>query len=124
MFSVTPNGPNRIDIEFSGKLDSDEMRIALDELVSKAEGIKNGRMLYRVGDFALPTLAAIGIELSRLPSMFGLIRKFSRCAVLADQSWIKTIGEIEGALIPGLEIKGFGLDEEAEAEAWLSNPSA
>lgn len=123
MFSVTPNGPNRIDIEFSGKLDSDEMRIALDELVSKSEGIENGRMLYRVGDFALPTLAAIGIEFSRLPAMFGLIHKFSRCAVLADQSWITTIGEIKGALIPGLEIKGFGLDQEAEAEAWLSEPT-
>jgi len=123
MFSVTPNGPNRIDMEFSGKLDSDEMRIALDELVSKSEGIENGRMLYRVGDFALPTLAAIGIELSRLPSMFGLIGKFSRCAVLADQNWIKTISEFKGALIPGLEIKGFSLEHEAEAEAWLSEPA-
>lgn len=83
MFTVTPNGPNRVDIEFSGKLDSDDMRAALDELVAKTEGIENGRMLYRVGDFALPTLGAIAIEFSRLPSMFGLIKKFDRCAVLA-----------------------------------------
>ena len=45
--------------------------------------------------------------------MFGLIRKFDRCAVLADQKWLKTISEIEGALIPGLDIKGFNTDEEA-----------
>jgi len=120
MFSVTPNGPNRVDIEIDGKLDSEEMKTALDELVARTEDIENGRMLYRVGDFALPTLGAIAIEFSRLPSMFGLIKKFSRCAVLADQNWIKTIGEIEGALIPGVEIKGFARDEEEAAEAWLA----
>ena len=121
MFTVTPNGPNRIDIEFSGKLDSDEMKLALDELASNAEGVENGRILYRVGKFKLPTLGAIAIQFSRLPSMFGLIRKFDRCAVLADQKWLKTVSEIEGALIPGLEIKGFSLDEEAAAEAWLAD---
>ena len=120
MFTVTPNGANRVDIEFTGKLDSDAMKSALDELVSKTEGIENGRMLYRVVDFKLPTLGAIAIEFSRLPSMFGLIKKFDRCAVLADQEWLKTASEIEGALIPGLEIKAFDPDEEAAAEAWLA----
>ncbi len=120
MFTVTAEGANRIDIEFSGKLDSEEMKFALDELVSKSQDIEKGRMLYRVGDFRLPTLAAIGIEFSRLPSMFGLIRKFERCAVLADQTWIKAISEIEGALIPGVEIQGFNLDQKGEAEAWLA----
>jgi hypothetical protein len=119
MFTVTPNGPNRVDIEFGGKLNSDEMKIALDELVYQTKDIKNGRMLYRIDDFALPTLGAIGVELSRLPSLLGLIRKFDRCAVLVDKKWIKTVSEIEGALIPGLDIKGFNRDEEAAAEAWL-----
>jgi len=121
MLTVTPNGANRVDIEFSGKLDSDEMEAALDELVSKTEGIEHGRMLYRVVDFKLPTLGAIAIEFSRLPSMLGLIRKFDRCAVLADQDWIKKISELEGALIPGVDIKAFGLDEEAAAEEWLAD---
>ena len=120
MFTVTPNGPNRVDIEFGGKLDSDEMKIALDELVYQTKDIKNGRMLYRIDDFALPTLGAIGVELSRLPSLFGLIRNFDRCAVLVNKKWIKKLSEIEGALIPGLDIKGFNRDEEAAAEAWLA----
>ena len=120
MFIVTPNGPNRVDIEFGGKLDSEEMGSALDELVAKTEGIENGRMLYRVNDFKIPTLGAIVIEFVRLPSMIGLITKFDRAAVIADQSWIQKISEIEGALIPGLEIKAFDPDDEAAAEAWLA----
>jgi len=119
MFTVTPNGTNRVDIELDGKLNSDEMKQALDELVSKTEGIKHGRMLYTIANFELPTLGAIGIEFARLPRLFKLIGKFDRAAVLADQKWIRKIGEIEGALIPGLEIKAFARDDQATAEAWL-----
>ena len=86
MFKVTPNGKNRIDIELSGKLDSDEMRTALDDLVDKSDNIENGIMLYDVIDFHMPSLSAIAIEFSRLPEMFGLIRKFSKAAVLSDKT--------------------------------------
>ena len=77
-------------------------------------------MLYRVNDFQLPTLGAIAVEFSRLPQLFGLIGKFDRAAVLADKNWVRKVSEIEGALIPGLDIKSFELDQEAEAEAWLA----
>ena len=121
MFKVTQTGLNRLDIEMSGKLDSEAMKIALDELVSKSENIENGKMLYEVIDFHLPSLAAIGIEFSRLPSMFGLIKKFDRAAVLTDKTWIQKVSELEGALYPGLEIKAFNREQKAEAEAWLSS---
>jgi hypothetical protein len=121
MFKVTPKGMNRLDIELSGKLDTDEMKIALDELISKSENIENGKMLYDVIDFHLPSLGAIVIEFSRLPSMFGLIRKFDRAAVLTDKTWLKKVSEFEGTLFPGLEIKAFNRDQKAEAEAWLSS---
>ena len=120
MFTVTPNGPNRVDIEFGGKLDSDAMKVALDDLAEKTKDIKNGRMLYRVNDFQFPTLGAIAVEFSRLPKLLSLICKFDRVAVLADKNWVRKASEIEGALIPGLDIKSFNLDQEVEAEAWLA----
>ncbi len=121
MFKVIENGSNRLDVEMSGKLDAESMKVALDELVSKSENIENGRMLYKIIDFQLPTLQAIGIEFSRLPSMFGLMKKFDRAAVLTDKTWLKRVSEFEGALFPGLEIKAFNIDQKAEAEAWLSS---
>ena len=72
MFRITPKGPNRVDIEFSGKLDRDDMKVALDELLTKTKDIRNGRMLYRVGDFELPTLSAFVVKFWRLPEMFRL----------------------------------------------------
>lgn len=120
MFEVTYNGGNRLDIRLEGKLNRDEMQLALDELAEKSAPIEKGRMLYRVEDFQLPTLGAIGLEFARLPKMFKLIGKFERAAVLADEGWVRRASEIEGALIPGLQIKAFSLAEEDEAEDWLS----
>ena len=121
MFKVTKNGVNRLDLELSGKLDKEEMKVALDELVKKSDDIKNGMMLYDIVDFHVPSLGAIGIEFSRLPSMFGLMKKIDRVAVLTDKTWLKKVSELEGALYPGLEIKAFHRDQKTEAEAWLSS---
>lgn len=121
MFKITLNGLNRLDIEMSGKLNTEDMKIALDELVSKSANIENGKMLYEVIDFHIPSLGAIGLEFSRLPSMLGLMKKFDRAALLADKTWLRKVSELEGALYPGLEIKAFNREQKAEAEAWLSS---
>ena len=119
MFHVTRIGDNRIDVDFSGKLDSNEMRFALDELMRKSEGITHGRMLYRIGDFDMPTLGAVGVELSRIPQLFRFIRRFDRCAVVTGKEWVRRAAEIEGAMIPGLTIKAFDLQEAEQAHQWL-----
>lgn len=121
MFRVIPNGINRLDIELSGKLNTEEMKIALNELERVSKDIENGKMLYEIIDFHLPSLGAIAIEFSRLPSMLGLIKKFDRAAVLTDKIWLKKVSEFEGQLFPGLEIKAFDRDQKEEAEVWLSN---
>ena len=121
MFTVSQAGNNRLNITLSGKLNSEQMKAALDELEVKSRDIHDGTLLYDVIDFHLPSLGAIAIEFSRLPAMFGWIRKFKRAAVLVDKNWIKKISEIEGALIPGLEIRGFDRDQKDEAEQWLES---
>lgn len=120
MFQVRAIGASRVDIEVGGKLDSDEMKRGLDELSCKTRDIEHGRMLYRLRDFEFPSLGAIGEELFRMPELFRIVGHFDRAAVLADEQWIRTLSELEGALIPGLTIKAFGLNEEAQAEAWLA----
>ncbi|NEX23115.1 STAS/SEC14 domain-containing protein [Thiorhodococcus mannitoliphagus] len=123
MFQVQRRGPKRIDIELSGKLDADAMKVALDALISETEGLEKGRMLYEVVDFHLPSLGAIALELSRLPSMLSLMKRFDRAAVLTDKAWIHQVSEFEGKLFPGLEIKAFDRDQRGEAGAWLAADS-
>lgn len=120
MPTITKPAPNRVDIELRGALDAETMRAALDDLIEKSEGVTSGRMLYTIPEFSIPTFGVIGVELKRLPKLFGLLGKFDRCAVLSDAGWIRTTAEIEGALIPGLQIKSFELDHTEAAEAWLA----
>jgi len=120
MFTVTPNGDNRVDIELNGDIDADIMRQALDDLAEHSANISGGKMLYTVKDFHWPSLGAIGVEFSRLPSLFSLAFKFKKAAVVTDEKWIKTVSGFKGVVIPGMEIKAFSLDQVAEAEAWLA----
>lgn len=120
MFTITKTAPDRLDVALSGSLDADEMSKALDDLIDQSEEITQGRMLYTITDFAMPSMAAIGVEMSRLPKLFGLLGKFDRCAVLCDEKWIRTAAAVEGALLPGLEINTFELSEAAAAETWLA----
>ena len=119
MLKITKPSANRVDIELSGKIDSDEMARGLDDLLEKSQDVNSGIMLYRIVSFAFPDMGAIAVEMARLPKLFGLLGRFDRCAVLSDAAWIRTAAEIEGALFPGIDIKAFDLDDDAAAEAWL-----
>jgi hypothetical protein len=119
MFKVTQNGTNRLDVEMTGKLNADTMKIVLDDLVEKSENINNGKMLYDIIDFHMPSLGAIAVELSRLPAMFKLMSKYSRIAVLTDKNWLKKTSELEGFLQPNMQVKAFDRDQKMQAEEWL-----
>ncbi|WP_176219196.1 STAS/SEC14 domain-containing protein [Planktotalea arctica] len=56
----------------------------------------------------------------RLPSLFALLTRLDKCAVLSDENWLRKAAAVDGALFPGLEIKSFEPDERDAAEAWLA----
>ena len=120
MISVTKNGDNRIDIHIKGKIDSDDMSAALDQFMAETADLRHGLMYYQIEDFQWPSLSAIGVKFGQLPKLFGVINKIDKAAVVADQTWLRKIAEFEGAIIPGIEIRGFEPGEEAAAEAWLT----
>jgi len=120
MFTMVRVAPNRLDLEISGKLDRTEMEALLDAFVEKSAGIEHGVSLYRVRDFDLPTLGAIAVELARLPELLRVVRRFDKAAVVADAAWVRRVSELEGALFPGLTIRGFEPERAADADAWLA----
>jgi hypothetical protein len=120
MMKITKAFADRVDIEISGSIDAETMRTGLDELISKSEDVKDGRMLYTISDFSMPTMAAFGVEFARLPKLFSLIGKFDKCAVVSDTGWVRTAAEIEGKLFPGIEIRSFEMHDLAAAETWLA----
>ncbi|SEK53957.1 STAS/SEC14 domain-containing protein [Pacificibacter marinus] len=121
MLNVTKPNSDRVEIELSGHLDADGMRLGLDRLIEVSENVRHGQMLYTISDFSMPTLGAFGVEVGRLPKLFGLLGKFDKCAVICDTAWLRKAAMVEGALFPGLDIKSFEPSETAQAEAWLTS---
>ncbi len=119
MLTVTRTDYDRLDVDLSGKLDSVDMATGLDHLIAEAADMKHAKMLYRIKDMEMPSLSALAVEFGHLPSLFGLLGKFDRCAVLASEPWLRTLAEFEGAILPGLQIKAFPPDAEKRAIAWL-----
>ncbi len=120
MLKITKKSAHRVDLELSGELDADAMAKGLQELLEASASVAHGRMLYTIHEFALPTFGALAVEMQYLPKLFGLLGKFEKCAVVSDAGWLRTAAEVEGVLIPGLEIKAFDMDGRADAEAWLA----
>lgn len=119
MLKITKPEANRVDIELSGRVGSDEMAKGLDDLLEKSQDVNEGLMLYTISSFAFPDFSAIAVEMARLPKLFSLLARFDRCAVLSDAAWIRTAAEVEGGLLPGIDIKAFDLPARDQAEAWL-----
>ncbi len=99
------------------------MMAGLEALLANLEGVENGVMLYRIDNFTMPSFGALTAELMSLPSIWRMLGRIDRCAVISDVGWIRMAAEIEGAVIPGLTIKAFSCNDEAAAEAWLGGPA-
>ena len=108
-----------VGLTIDGKIDSTTMEEGLNELIKLSKDVENGTLFYKISNFEMPTLAALGVEFTKLPALFSMIRKYRKCAVLTDQNWIAKASEIEGALIPGLAIKAFRPDQEEDALTFL-----
>lgn len=123
MLTVRKIAPNRIDLTLDGELDDAEMMAGLEALIAGLVDVENGVMMYRIQNFTMPSFGVLTAELMSLPSIWRMLERIDRCAVISNKGWIRMAAEFEGAVIPGLTIKAFSPDDEAAAEAWLSGPA-
>ncbi|MEM9436421.1 MAG: STAS/SEC14 domain-containing protein [Pseudomonadota bacterium] len=121
MLKVVKTAPNHLDLFLEGQIDGPEMNAALSELVDTTNGMENATMFYHISGFAMPTPSAFMVELGYFPKLFGLISKFRRCAVVTEHAWLRAAAELEGVVIPGLDIKSFEPGQEDMARRWLSS---
>ena len=119
MFNVIRVAPDRIDVEIDGRFDRETMAALIDAFVEAADGIEGGAMLYRVRDVDLPSFGAVAVEFSRLPALLRAVRRFDRIAVVAEALWIRRLSELEGLLLPGVEVRGFTPECAGDGQAWL-----
>jgi hypothetical protein len=119
MLTVNVKEANIISIEINGDIDAETMESGLNRLLELCDDLEQVRLLYRITQFKMPSLAALGVKFKILPKLFKLLGKIDHAAVLTDEGWIAKAAEIEGAIIPGLEIRSFSMEEEEAAMSYL-----
>ena len=120
VIKLTKSGKNFLELQLGGEITTEEMHEILNVFIDLSSQIEHGKILYTIYNFDFPSLDTIMVKVSRLPELFRLLKKYDRIAILTNKEWLQRVAELEGFLIPGLEIKAFDLDEKEKAEAWLS----
>lgn len=64
-------------------------------------------------------LAAISAEFKRVATVLRHSKSAKKCALMTDSMFLRNSAKVEGAVIPGLEVRTFDLDETTPAERWL-----
>lgn len=121
MYRLSKVNGDCVVFELDGAPDAVDMENVLQEMTSMVDGQEGMSMLYKITKFEFPSLSTMAVKLSDLPRWLGVMKAISKIAVVTEKEWLRNAAEIEGFLIPGLDIKSFEFDQIAEAEAWLAN---
>lgn len=127
-YTLTQSGDTHIELTINGKVTSEDMKQLLDEWVQATaamsqadpnENLQNATLLYRINNLAMPSFSAVMEEMKRMPELWATMKYFGKIAMISDQQWLQKVAEIEGWMMPKLDIKGFNADEELAAKVWL-----
>ncbi len=121
-YEMTKPTPDQLTFRLKGKIDADTMRVMLDEFFTLAEPMSDAKLLYIAEKAELPSIAAIGVEMTRLPKLLPVASNFTRCAVVASESWVKLASQVQGKLSPNLVMETFEPHEVSVAQTWLDAP--
>jgi hypothetical protein len=119
MLTTTTLTPTAVEIVAEGELTrADITRVLADVALI----LETTDQLDLLADVRGPVDYSFGIfaeEMKHLPELFRIVRALGRVAVIADESWIRTVAKVESKLIPGVDYEVYPRAEAAHAREWL-----
>lgn len=116
--------PDVVAFRVSGKVTAEDVELAwasIDAALDEGETIGLYAEIVDLGSFTLDGLVkdlAMGLK------QIGEWGRFARYAVVSDARWLRAVADVEGKLLPGIEIRTYTLDEKDAAMAWLTAHTA
>jgi len=121
MLDLLPSpGPDVVAFRVSGKVSKADVELAwasLDAALDEAETIGLYAEIVDLGGFTIDGLVE---DVAHALKEIGQWRRFARYAVVTDAGWLRTLADVEGKLLPGIEIRTYAMDQKDDAMAWLS----
>ena len=113
MITITRTAPDRLDIVARGTLDERAVESAADELDRYlVEGAALLIDLRELGDVTARGLARDVVEGVRLA-------RCRRIALVAEERWLRAASRVDGAVLPGVEVRAFEPHRMEAARDWL-----
>lgn len=106
-------------MKLSGKVGKDDLGEALEWLSEANDAHEAYNMCVDVAKMDFASLGEISEEFKRLAAMWRTAKALDKCAVVTDSKYLQSAAKIEGAVIPGLEIESFEIEDLAPAMDWL-----
>ena len=108
----------------SGRIDKDTLSEGLEWFQTAAEEAPADLNLcveMAKGDFE--NLSDVSAEFRHVGHVLRQNPNLEKCAVVTDSLFVRNSAKVEGAVIPGLNLKTFATDETVPAESWLKGES-
>lgn len=125
MLELLPSpGPDVVAFRVGGTVTEDDVELAWASIGAALDEADSIGLYAEVVGLDGVTLRGLIEDVARGLEAIGQWRRFARYAVVSDQKWLRTLAEVEGKILPGVEIRTYTPDESEAAVAWLTAHSA
>ncbi|WP_262029199.1 STAS/SEC14 domain-containing protein [Microvirga sp. Mcv34] len=121
MLEVLPAPEHVVAMRVSGQVDKDDIERGI---AAVEEALARGRRIALYIEIAMTgmTPGAFARDLGYGLRHLSELRRFARMAVVTEQEWVRRIVQVQGRILPQIEIRTFAPGERDEALTWVAQP--
>ena len=117
MIEIHETGSKRLDVVVRGTLDERAVEAAAAELDARLED--GTALLFDLREYDGITAHGLAKDLAETVRLVGRLAGSRRIALVSGQRWLRVGARVDGAVLPGAEVRSFEPDGVDAARAWL-----
>ena len=114
--------PHVVAFRLEGQITADDVGRAIRLIEARLQEHEPVSLIIEVGDVKAVTVAAMVEDLRHGLGQIRHLGRYHRVALVAAQGWLRAAAQVEGAVLPGVEVRTFTPAEQIDATAWASAP--
>jgi len=121
MLEVLPSPEHVVALRVSGSIDRDDIErgiAAVEDALARQERIAVYAEIAMTGMTPGAFARDLGYGLRHLHEL----RRFARMAVVTEQEWVRRVVQVQGRILPQIEIRTFTAGERDAALTWVAQP--
>ena len=123
MIEILPAPDHVAAYRLDGRLTADDYDVMIADIEGRLARHEHLAVYSDASGFADMTPEAMAKDFHYSFSKVGQWSRFRRAAIVTDLGWMKALVKVFSPLVPGLDARAFEPGRQAEALAWVSEPS-